>query len=103
MPTPVPLHVAPACAANSVCFLKHHRACACRYRWSQLAACRRVFEEKTSRRARGDARDEAKKAEKGGHEVCEHGIIKCRICNPPTNKANHRGQAAPHRGGDESD
>jgi predicted ribosome quality control (RQC) complex YloA/Tae2 family protein len=53
----------------------------------------RMFAGSNSKRAREDARKEKKKADRGSPESCVHGIIKCRICNPPQAKVNHRAAA----------
>jgi hypothetical protein len=63
----------------------------------------RLFSEKTSRRAREDARNETKKAGKEVHDVCKHGITKCRICNPPTDKVDHRGFGSKRDGMEQDD
>jgi hypothetical protein len=57
----------------------------------------RIYSEKTSRRAREDARKEAKKEARETAEVCEHGVKKCRICNPHTDKVDHRATAVNER------
>eukprot|EP00892_Ulva_mutabilis_P011906 jgi/Ulvmu1/9088/UM005_0183.1 len=52
----------------------------------------------SSRRARQDVRKERKREERAacGPQECEHGIIKCRICNPRSAKADHRVAPAVH-------
>jgi hypothetical protein len=61
--------------------------------------CCRIYSEKTSRRAREDLRKETKKEAKGKVEECEHGVPKCRVCNPHTDKVDHRATAVTERSG----
>ena len=64
----------------------------------RAANARRLFAEKTGRRARDEARKEAQRGDKGVGGVCEHGIHKCRICHPVHGKVDHRAVAAAVRG-----